>query len=369
MRRKTTCALGIVLLMAGLAACRSAVPQAEVTVASQLALPGPTATGEAGAAEALPEGSIAILLPPGGRWDVADRPAFAACLDAAGVDYTFAAPDTPQPAAAEAAIAAGAKVLILAHSDQAAGAAVIAAARAAGIQVIDYERLTTGPPADVHVGFDQLTAGRLIGETMSQHVNALPTRRRNVILLGGPLDDLGAAQRREGLLSVIQLQFDNGRWTLLGNGQALDAIGAQTVVADLLSGTTSEIGAVLADEDALAGGATAALAAAGRETPLLSGSGATQEAVRRIMAGEQTMTVYMPPRLAAEAACQAAVAMLNGDDPTTFTVDTLSNGSAEVLFIHLRPLVITEDNVGETVVADGVYSWEEICAGVEGCGE
>lgn len=367
MRRRRCLPGAVVALVAlALAACW---PLGERVATTRVPLPAtPFAVlTDVAPAEAATEGNIAVLLPAGPRWEEEDGPAFARCLDAADVEYAIvAAPDgASQQTQAQQAVAGGAKVLVLAHIDEESGAAVHKAARAAGIQVIDYERLTGGSPAaDLYVSFDDFAAGRLIGEAMGPIVNALPTRRRNVALLLGPTGDTGAARLREGLLAVVQPSIDSGRWTLVADeAVAGGSDNAAAIMSRLLDETATEIGAVFTADDATAGAVIAAGQARGLEPILLSGQGAMLDSVRAILAGNQTMTVYRPVRLQAEAACQAAVAMLNGDDPTTFTTHTLSNGTEEVLFVRLRPIAVTRDTVAETVVADGVYSWEEICSG------
>ncbi len=75
------------------------------------------------------------------------------------------------------------------------------------------------------------------------------------------------------------------------------------------------------------------------------------------------MTVYKPIKLEAEAAAEAAIALLKGEDVAALASDTLNNGTSEVPFLKLTPLAVTKDNIAETVIADGFRTWEEICVG------
>lgn len=370
-------ALALVALLL-LAACRS--PAAGAPDAVTPASPARTAAPAEVAQSALPAGSIAVLLPgeaSGSRWAAHDRPAFETCLDAAGAPYAIysAADDAAaQRAQAAEAAAGGAKVLVLAPVDDTAGAAILAEARAAGVKVIAYDRLIPDVPgAELYVAFDDVAAGRLMGETLSPLANALPSRRRNVALLPGPAADSRAVRLREGLLAAIQPSLDNGRWVLAGDAPAADwsAEAGAAAFAELLDRSAVEIGAVFAAGDALAAGVNEVLRARGLAPVLLSGDGASVAGLRAILSGEQTMTLYRPYRLLAETACQAAVAMLNGDEVVSFTTLTVNNGAGEIPFIRLMPIAVTRDNLAQTIIADGFHTWEEICAGEYAglCGE
>ncbi|MCB9099325.1 MAG: hypothetical protein H6632_07280 [Anaerolineales bacterium] len=75
------------------------------------------------------------------------------------------------------------------------------------------------------------------------------------------------------------------------------------------------------------------------------------------------MTVYKPIKLEAEAAADAAIRLLKGEDVTTVASDTLNNGQNDIPFAKLTPLAVTKDNIAETVIADGFRTWDEVCVG------
>ena len=95
----------------------------------------------------------------------------------------------------------------------------------------------------------------------------------------------------------------------------------------------------------------------------VSGQDATVSGIQNILSGWQSMTVYKPIKLEADAAAEAAIALLKGEDVSALTPDTLNNGTNDVPFIKLVPLAVTIDNIAETVIADGFRTWEEICVG------
>ena len=75
------------------------------------------------------------------------------------------------------------------------------------------------------------------------------------------------------------------------------------------------------------------------------------------------MTVYKPIKAEVEAVANAAIALLNGEDVTSLTTETINNGQSDVPFIGLVPQVVTKENLADTVIADGFRSWDEICVG------
>ena len=63
---------------------------------------------------------------------------------------------------AEADITDGASVLLVDALDSGSGAAIEASAKAKGVAVIDYDRLTQGGPADrIYVSFDNVNVGQV----------------------------------------------------------------------------------------------------------------------------------------------------------------------------------------------------------------
>jgi hypothetical protein len=84
------------------------------------------------------------------------------------------------------------------------------------------------------------------------------------------------------------------------------------------------------------------------------------------------MSVYKPIQVEAAAAVAAALALRCGDDPLTsvaFAAEATSIDPANneigvdqgIPYIALTPTSVTVDNIAETVIADGVRTWDEIC--------
>lgn len=360
---------GIILFIAALlavgllAACRQ-VTSGPVAIDT----PPPATSGPAAAAVAptdpVAEGSIAVLLPAGAPPQWAGY--FSDAFTAAAANYTIytAADSATQAAQAAEALATDARVIVLHQVDDAAGAAVMEAATAAGIEVIGFGRLTTsGPGPDLYVGYDDRLAGRLLVEGLAPLIDASPADPPRVVVLNGPPGDGIAALMRAGLDETLAPRLSAGEWRLAGD-LAVDGWDEAQAAAELaaLLDSGQAIDAVLATDDRLAAAAASALAARGLPAVPLSGRGATPAAARRLLAGQQSLTLYTPARLEAAAAAAAAIDLLHGDEIPSLTNDTLANGQADVPYIRLRPLVVTADDIEAVLVGDGHLTWEEICA-------
>ena len=371
MKRKLLFILMLILAL-GLVACGGGADEPADTGAADT---GAADTGsDTGAADtgSDAEGSIAVLLPDSAssaRWEADDRRFFEQAFDAAGVEYTIVNAEgdaRTQQTQAEQAITNGAKVILLVNLDSGSGAAIIAQAREADVKVIDYDRLTIeGPGADIYVSFDNVSVGRLMGETLEPVIDGLGVDNPQVVQLNGSPTDNNATLFREGYFSVASPRYDAGDWTLVDDQAVPDWDNQQALVIfeQILTAAGGNVDAVFAANDGLAGSVIAALKGQGLGQVPVSGQDATVGGIQNILAGDQTMTVYKPIKLEAGAAAEAAIALLRGDDVSALTGDTLNNGTNDVPFMKLTPIAVTKENIAETVIADGFRTWEEICVG------
>ncbi len=356
----------LVLTMMALAACAPpAAPAAPAGGGSEA-----PAAEEGGAA--MEEGMIAVLLPDSAssaRWEADDRRFFEQAFDAAGVKYTILNAEgdaRTQQTQAEQAITNGAKVILLVNLDSGSGAAIIAQARDAGVKVIDYDRLTIeGPGADIYVSFDNVAVGRLMGETLEPLINALPADPKRVVQLNGSPTDNNATLFREGYYSVAKPHYDAGDWELVADQAVPDWDNQQALVIfeQILTAANGDVDATFAANDGLANSVISVLKSQGMDPMPLSGQDATVGGIQNILSGWQSMTVYKPIKLEAEAAAKAAIALLKGEDVSALANDTINNGQNDVPFMKLTPIAVTKDNIAETVIADGFRTWDEICVG------
>ena len=330
----------------------------------------PASDAEDTTSDATQEGSIAVLLPDSAssdRWEADDRRFLSEAFDAAGVEYTIVNAEgdaRAQQTQAEQAITNGATVLMLVNLDSGSGAAIIALAREAGVQVIDYDRLTVeGEGADFYVSFDNEVVGRIQGEGLVAAIEAAGIENPSVGVLNGSPTDNNATLFKSGYDSVIDPLFESGEWTEVDDQSVPDWDNQQALVIfeQMLTAENGEIDAAIAANDGLAGAVFAALNNQGLDPIPVTGQDATVPGIQRILADQQSMTVYKAIKAQAEAAAELAIALLRGEDTSSLVTGTINNGTNDIPSILLEPVAVTKDNIAETVIADEFRTWDEIC--------
>jgi len=124
-----------------------------------------------------------------------------------------------------------------------------------------------------------------------------------------------------------------------------------------------EIDGVYAANDGTAGGDIAAMKAAGFDKiPPLTGQDAELAAMQSLVAGDQGMTIYKAIRDEATTAAKMAVGLLqDGEIPGDLETVGSNNGEEDVPSVLLDPVVVTKDNIKDTIIADEFWKVDEIC--------
>lgn len=331
---------------------------------------GATALSACGANEAENDtssgGTIALLLPESKttRYEAHDRPLFEAkvaelCDDCEVLYYNADQDESKQAQQMTTALDQGADVVVLDPVNGAGATGMVDEAQSQDVPVIAYDRFIEN--ADYYMSFDNATVGKMQAEALVEAMGDTG----DILMLNGAPSDPNAAQFKEGAHSVLDAsgvtileEYDNPDWS---------PENAQQWMSDQLNKyEPSSIGGVYAANDGQAGGVVAALTdhLAADQLPPITGQDAEIAAIQRILAGEQTMTIYKPIKIEAETAAELAVLLAQGEDApeTTGTGVTTSdfNGVPSYIF---DPIVVEQDNVSDTVIADGFYDASEICTG------
>ncbi|GAA3798821.1 substrate-binding domain-containing protein [Streptomyces phyllanthi] len=345
--------------------CIRDVAVALVAVATAVAL---TACGQAdGSSAGGGDGpQVGLLLPDTttARWETQDRPLIESeikelCGDCT-VEHANAKGDVAtQRQQVDSMITKGVDAMVLVAVDARSLGAAVRKAEQADIPVIAYDRLAQGPISGF-VSFDGEEVGRLQGRALLQGMGAAADGGQIVMMNGDP-NDPNAAEFKKGALSVLSdrvkigKMYDTPVWRAeianMNMSAAISALGADT------------IDGVYAANDGLAAGSISALRANNvSPLPPVTGQDAELEALRRIVAGDQYMTVYKPFEPEAAAGAAMAVAAARGESLEDAATGTVSDSSGEsVPAALLAPVSVTVDTIEGTVVKDGVYTVEEIC--------
>jgi D-xylose transport system substrate-binding protein len=308
---------------------------------------------------------IALLLPEAktARYETQDRPHFEAKVKAlcpeCDVIYGNAAQDaSKQQAQAEAALTNGAKVLVLDPVDATAARAIADSAKAGGARVISYDRLILGTDSvDAYVAFEAESIGRFQAQALLDALKAKASPA--VVMINGSPSDPNAALLKKGAHAVFEgharilKEYDTPDWS---PDKAQEEM---TQALTALSGETLD--GVYCANDGTAGGAIAAMKAAGAPLVPVTGQDAELAALQRIVAGEQYSTIYKALKVEAETAAELAVHAVRGEPLAT--KGTADNGKKEVPAVVLEPVAVTKANLAATVLKDGFWKREDICSG------
>ena len=300
------------------------------------------------------------------RWGKWDEPAMKAVLDAAGAKYisTDAGSSADkQLTDVENLIAQGANALIILAQDQEAIQPAVNKAHDEGIPVIAYDRLFENPNA-FYITFDNKGVGKLMAEAVYAVVP-----KGNYVIIKGNSADPNADFLRAGMEEVIGPAVKSGDIKIVGetytDNWAPD--NAQREMEQFLTQNNNNVDAVLSENDGMATGVSAALAAQGLSGHVaLSGQDGDQAALNRVALGTQTISVWKDARQLGKTAAEVALALASGTAPDAIEGSSMFNGGPKKVDMHailLTPTAITKDNLN-VVIDAGWISKEAACKGV-----
>ncbi|GGA27868.1 substrate-binding domain-containing protein [Neptunicoccus cionae] len=304
------------------------------------------------------------------RWKT-DEAAIKKALEAAGAKYISAdaqASAAKQLTDVEALIAQGADALIILAMDKDAIGPAVSKADDEGIPVVGYDRLIEDDRT-FYLTFDNKGVGRIIAQT----VTAVQPEG-NFAIIKGDKGDPNAAFLLEGMMEVIGDDVEAGKIKIVGEAfsDGWKPDNAQKNMEQILTANDNNVDAVLAENDGMAGGVIAALAAQGMDVPV-GGQDGDHAALNRVARGTQTVSVWKDSRQLGTAAAEIAVALAGGTalDAVEGAVKW-SGGSKgiEMNAIFLEPTPITKDNISAVIDA-GHIAKDKVCEGamdgVSGC--
>ena len=158
------------------------------------------------------KGNVAAILPDtvtSARYTEFDAPYLTQALTAAGLSSSqfsvqnAQGSDATELSDAQAAITKGASVLIMDPLDSGVGAQIETYAKAHGVKVIDYDRLTLGGSRDYYVSFNNVLVGTKIGQGFTACAAAWHVAKPNVLVMKGDPTDNNATLFAQGYLAVL----------------------------------------------------------------------------------------------------------------------------------------------------------------------
>jgi D-xylose transport system substrate-binding protein len=304
------------------------------------------------------------------RWKT-DEAAMKAAIEAAGDIYISAdaqSSSAKQLTDVEALIAQGANVLVINAWDKDAIAPAVESAASEGIPVIGYDRLIEDPRT-FYLTFDNVGVGRII----AKEVSAVVPKGNYAIIKGDP-GDPNAAFLLQGMMEVIGDAVTAGDIKIVGENfsDGWKPENAQKNMEQILTANNNAVDAVLSENDGMAGGVVAALAAQGLVIPVGCQDG-DLAAINRVARGTQTVSVWKNATDLGKKAGEIAAALGEGTSIDAIEGATKFSGGEkgiEINAILLTPTPLTKANLNVAIDAGHItkeMACEGAMAGVVGC--
>lgn len=280
---------------------------------------------------------------------------------------------TNQAAQLEQMLAKGARALIVGAVDGTKLTPILQKAAAAKVRVLAYDRLIRdSDDVDCYATFDNFQVGVLHGQDIVKRLglDAGKSGPFHIELFAGSLDDNNSFFFYNGALSVLrpylqreQLRVLSGQTDIQSTATAgWNGTVARTRLVRILerSYAKERVHALLSPYDGISQELIAALrkagyGGAGAPLPVVTGQDAEMPAVRSIIRGEQSSTVFKDTRELAIVAARMVDTLLRGDTPQINDTKTYHNGRKVVPAYLLQPVLVDASNWSEKLVKTGYY--------------
>jgi len=363
-----------------LVGCGGSKPAAEAKATTEEAKPAEEKAAEP-AAEATPAagGKIGVAMPTKDlqRWNQ-DGANMKDQLEKAGytVDIQFANNDiATQVSQVENMITGGCKALVIASIDGGSLGTVLAKAKEAKIPVIAYDRLIMGTDAvSYYATFDNYMVGTIQGNYI---VDALDLKNAagpfNIELFTGSPDDNNARFFFGGAMDVLTPYIDNGKLKVVSGQKKFEEVAtlnwsteeAQKRMENLITANYSngtKLDVVLSSNDSCAIGISNALQASykGDKFPVLTGQDCDITAMKNILAGKQSMSIFKDTRTLAKKVVEMVDAIMTGKEVPVNDTKTYDNGKGIVPTFLCEPVFADKTNYKELLIDSGYYTEDQL---------
>ncbi|MBI4923334.1 MAG: sugar ABC transporter substrate-binding protein [Devosia nanyangense] len=334
-------------------------------------------TAFSGVAQAADSKKVFFLLPNTTtiRFESRDAPFFVEAMAAKAPDAEVIVQNgegdpARQQRLVEDAIAQGASVILLTSTDANLAAGSLKAAETAGVPVVLYDHDAVGGKAEAHVVFDSLSVGQAQGKRAAELISAMEKTPVKVARVKGNQGEYGTGQYEAGQNEFLQPLIDSGKVQVVCESytQNWDPVLAQSFAEDCLTRNGGDVDVFLGMNDGTTGGSVAALITQGfkpGDKLVTGGQDATVEALRYVAQGWQDNSVLKDLKVEATYAADVVASILAGNGvPKDLINGKVNNQYMDVPAVFLPVSNITLDNLGDVVTA-GVWTWAEICQGIE----
>ncbi len=271
----------------------------------------------------------------------------------------------------QAAIADGALAVVLAPHDTAQSAGMLEAAASANVPVITFVNDPGKGKVDYHVGYLLEQLGEAQPEYLAKNFPASPRPFKLALILGDPKWSVYDAEQagfekhlgplvKDGTIEIV-CRYDTIGWV---------PANAAVNMEQCLTKTGGQVDGVFGNNDDTLTAVWGVIQAQGLQDQIkiLNGVDGTLAAVRRVASGHQLAELLIGVEPMSNAAAQLAVAAITKTPPpeglvtTTFDNSFVEGGVPTDL---VPTVVVTPENIKQTVIEPGFWSVKQICDSAE----
>lgn len=272
----------------------------------------------------------------------------------------------------EAAIAQQAAAVIISPPNPAQAGAALAKLAAADIPAIAYLNDPIGGPVNSYVWVDFKTIGEYWGQWLLDNLSEGDGEPIQLAAIYGDPTFEVYHLWLEGIQPALDQLVDEGRVEIVceADSTGWDPSVAQQAMEQCLTKTGNQVDVTLAMNDSTSDGIWAALKAQGLNgtVQMIGGHDGSLTAIQRVLVGDQVGTFHPDGVQLGEATARLVQAALEGKsaDSTGFINGVFDNGFVEggVPTVYGKENLVTADNVQQEIVDTGIYSKDDICAGI-----
>ena len=338
--------------------------------------------GDSGTGSAGSEKKLVYFMAPNTtptRYIQQDGPAFEKAIKALDADvevkFVNAGGDSNQQLAqANAAIAAGAKALVVVAADPNTSAGLLQAAEQAKVPVIGYENPPIKGTMYAQVIFDPQKVGVQQATYFAEQVASgkLGAKPVKISRQYGNKGDVYTTQMLAGQNTIIDPLIQSGDVQVVCEDYIKDWApdNATKATEQCLTKTQNGVSAFFGFYDGITAGIIAALKGKNLKTPVYGGQNPELTGLQYMLTGDQQDDVLKAFSVEAEGAAKITIAAVSGQQPPADLVkDTIDNGAMQVPTAKLESTLIhLEDgkDPGDAVqkaVDLGIFTWAQICTG------
>lgn len=251
----------------------------------------------------------------------------------------------------------GIKVLVVVATNSNSAAAIVRLAHKNNVKVIAYARLIKNCDLDYFTTFDI----EKIGSLQANYVKKFKPKG-NYVLINGDKSDISSKFEHQGVLKSLKSSIANGDIHILYDTfiESWSPKDAEQIMKKIIEFANEPIDAVIVGNDGMATGVYEALSEYGLSGKvLLTGLDAEPIALKRILNGDQSMTIYMSIKKFAYTNAELAVQITKNQKINKDFIDT-DNGRVKVPTLVLQPQVVDKSNIETTVIAEDYVTMQEI---------